>query len=158
MRLRAAQGWMELGSLAEAGRELDDVPVELHLHPAVLMMRHEVLAAGRRWDEAAEIALALTELCPEMPEAWICLAYATRRRTEGSIQKAREILLTAEPEFPVEYLFPFNLACYSSQMGQFAETEKWLKKAMAINDDRVKRMALEDEDLKPFWDNIGGQP
>jgi hypothetical protein len=103
--------------------------------------------------EASEIAKTLTELCPAAPEAWICLAYATRRRTGGSIQQAMEILLAAEPEFPTEYLFPFNLACYCSQLGEYFETARWLKKAMAISEDIVKKMALEDEDLKPFWDN-----
>jgi hypothetical protein len=47
--LKAAQGWMELGNLMEAMRELDDVPQEVHLHPAVLMMRCEILVAGQQW-------------------------------------------------------------------------------------------------------------
>jgi len=95
----------------------------------------------------------LTVVYPDSPAVWLHLAYATRRMTGGSVNQAKAILLKKEPEFPQEFLYPFNLACYCSQLHEFKETGQWLQKAMAIDKRRAKRMAMEDEDLKPYWES-----
>jgi hypothetical protein len=38
----------------------------------------------------------------------------------------------------------------------FEEAEKWFKQAMAIDEETVKREAIDDPDLKPFWDSMSG--
>jgi len=104
----------------------------------------------------AEISEALTKLLPEAPEVWTDFAYAARRKTGGSISEAKEILLEAEPKFPREYIFPYNLACYFSQLHQFEEAEKWFKRAMTIDEKTVKQTAIDDPDLIPLWDSMSG--
>jgi hypothetical protein len=36
------------------------------------------------------------------------------------------------------------------------DAEKWLKKAMAIDERYIKSIAIYDPDLKPLWDSMSG--
>jgi len=36
------------------------------------------------------------------------------------------------------------------------ECKTWLKMAMNIDEKRVRRAAVDDPDLKPLWDSLGG--
>lgn len=153
--LTAVDGWLGLGDLASASDELEKITPENRAHPAVLAVRYEIYAKAKEWDMAAEVANALTRMTPESPASWICLAYSTRRKTDGGFSMAKEILLEAERKIPKECLFAYNLACYCSQLSQFEEAQTWLKKAMAIDKKTVKRIALHDPDLKPLWDSLG---
>jgi hypothetical protein len=54
------------------------------------------------------------------------------------------------------WTIPYNLACYSAQLQHLEEAEKWLKKAMAIDEKTVKRAAIDDPDLLPLWDSMSG--
>jgi len=156
IHLKAAEGWLELESPLEANEELDNIRAELRARPEVLSLRYNVYLKLEQWDGAYEIASALVKLLPDQPDPWIGLAYAMRRKSEGSIEQAEGILLEAHQKFPKEYLFPFNLACYCSQQNRFEEAQAWLKKAMALDEMVVKKLAMEDEDLKPLWDNMSG--
>lgn len=155
--LRAAEGWLELGDAASAANELEAISPAEKAHPAVLAIRCAIYLKAEKWGPAAEIARTLAETQPEEPGGWINLAYATRRKAGGGIPQAKTILLTAEPRFPGDFLFPFNLACYCSQLGEFDEAERWLQKALAINQVIVMKMALNDSDLKPLLDKLGGK-
>lgn len=155
-RLNAAVGWLGLGDFVSANEELDEVSPEMRAHPTVLTMRSKIYMAAKKWDMAVEILNTLTKAMPDNPEFWLHLAYCVRRKTGGTLTEACDILLGVELRFPSEHLFAFNLACYFSQLHQFEEAQRWFKKAMAINADKVKAMALEDEDLKPLWDSMSG--
>ncbi|HUE35932.1 MAG TPA: hypothetical protein VMO20_00975, partial [Candidatus Acidoferrum sp.] len=154
--LQAAEGWLGLGDVESANSELREISPTERTHPAVLSVRYQLYAQAKQWDAAADVANELADTLPDEPFVWISLAYATRRKTGGSISEAKTILLGAEPKFPKHYLFPYNLACYCSQLGELAQAEQWLKKAVAINGAAVKKMALDDPDLKPLWKNRGG--
>lgn len=154
-RLQAAEGWLGLGDVESAGSELREVSPAEHKHPAVLSVKYQIHAHAKQWDKAIEVANDLMEMLPDEPLSWINLAYATRRKTGGSIPEAKEILLCAEPKFPRHYLFPYNLACYCSQLGEFDDAEQWLKKASRIDGAAIKKIALEDPDLEPLWNSMG---
>src|SRR5579859_141810 len=85
---------------------------------------------GQTMGRGADVANELADTLPDEPFVWISLAYATRRKTGGSISEAKTILLGAELKFPKHYLLPYNLACYCSQLGELAQAEQWLKKAV----------------------------
>jgi hypothetical protein len=36
------------------------------------------------------------------------------------------------------------------------ECQEWLKKAMEIDEQTIKRVAIDNVDLKPLWDVMGG--
>jgi tetratricopeptide (TPR) repeat protein len=154
--LKAAEGWFELGDSISANSELDEISPGDRAHPAVLIMRYEIYSKAEKWDYAIEIANALLKMLPEDAESWLNMAFTVRRKTGGSIREAKEMLLEAEPKFPKDYSFPYNLACYCSQLREFTEAKQWLKKAAKINDAAVKKMALDDPDFKPLWASLGG--
>jgi predicted Zn-dependent protease len=149
----AASGWIELGDAAEATRELEMVEPSLHGHPEVLNVRWNILASGSKWEEAVDLARTLRDLTPDEPLGWIHLAYALHelKRT----QEAFETLQPIVERFPQCETIPYNLACYTAQMGQLDQARKWLKRAMKTGHaTRIKSMALEDLDLKPLWPEI----
>ena len=90
--LQAAEGWLGLGDHLEANEELENISPEMRAHPAVLALRYEVYAAAKKWDRAVEVAEALTRLLPDRAAFWICLAYSLRRKTNGNVSLAKEIL------------------------------------------------------------------
>jgi tetratricopeptide (TPR) repeat protein len=155
--LQAAEGWLELGDAVSAREELEAITPGERAHPAVLQVRYALYAKRGEWDQATEMAEELASLLPDNAGSWINLAYATRRKTGGGLLAARTILLAAEPIFPEEYVIPFNLACYCSQLHEFEKAEQWLKKASAVDEKRVRKMASDDPDLKPLWDSRGGR-
>jgi tetratricopeptide (TPR) repeat protein len=83
---------------------------------------------------------------------WISLAYALRR-TE-SIEKAEAILLRAQAIHPEVAMIAFNLACYASVTGRMEEAKARLRPAVEL-DRNVRRLAVDDDDLRPLWDWIG---
>ena len=74
--LEAAQGWFELGNCVEASNELDEITPEIRGHPSVLEVRYEIYAAANKWEYAAEIAKAISELNLGSPFGWVHHAYA----------------------------------------------------------------------------------
>jgi tetratricopeptide (TPR) repeat protein len=148
--LSAAIGWLGLGNWQEANEELEKIAPALRAHPSVLAVRHEIYAKAEKWGMAAEIAGVLVQMRPDEPQFWIWRAYSTRRMPSGSLVQAKEILDKAETLFPEVWTIPYNLACYCAQLGRLEECQDWLKKAMAIDEKTVKRLAIDDLDLKPF--------
>jgi tetratricopeptide (TPR) repeat protein len=155
LSLRAAEGWFELGLYNEADAELQCITPEARLHPEVLQLRWEMHTAQKRWDAAVEVARELLRIAPECETNWLHHAYALRRAADGGLGKAFEALQPAVEKFPDEPIIPFNLACYTCQMGQLAEAQKWLRRALDVGGKKqIKLMALADEDMKPLWKEI----
>jgi tetratricopeptide (TPR) repeat protein len=154
IHLNAAEGWLGLGDWASANEELDQITPEMRAHPDVLEVRWQVYAAAKRWEQCVEIAEATIKLVPNSAQAWIHRSFALHEL--GRPGAAFDYLLPAAKLFPKEWLIPYNLACYCAQIGRLDECEGWFKKAMAMDEDSVKRAALDDPDLKPLWDSMGG--
>jgi len=91
-------------------------------------------------------------LSPRTRAGWINLAYATRRAE--STEKAEAILLQARELHRDNSMIEFNLACYASVTDRFDEAKARLKRAIELNKD-IRRLALDDEDLRPLWSWIG---
>jgi tetratricopeptide (TPR) repeat protein len=68
---------------------------------------------------------------------------------------ARNILINALPKFPREAIIYYNLACYECQSNRIESAAQYLKQAFRI-DPNWRLWALEDEDLKPLRDYLGG--
>lgn len=154
LHLEAAQGWLELGNHLEANEELDMISPEMRVHPDVLNLRWHVYSKARKWDACVDIASALIKLAPECPLGWIHRSFSLHnlKRT----QEAFDNLLPVAGEFPRVWTIPYNLACYCSQLGRLDEAQDWFKKAMEVDEPSVKESALDDPDLKPFWDSMSG--
>jgi tetratricopeptide (TPR) repeat protein len=154
IHLKAAEGWLELGSHLEANEELEKITPELRVHPDVLELRWQIYAQEKKWAACVDIANAVVKLAPERPDGWIHRSYAPHelKRT----QEAFDQLLPVADRFPKIWTIPFNLSCYCAQLGRLDECQAWFKKATAIDEQTVKRAAIDDPDLKPLWDSLSG--
>jgi hypothetical protein len=52
-------------------------------------------------------------------------------------------------------MIAFNLACYASVAGHMEQAKEHLRRAIDL-DKGVRKLAIDDEDLKPLWDWIAG--
>jgi Flp pilus assembly protein TadD len=155
--LSAAVGWIELGNSAEAVAELQRIQPALAAHPDVLEVWWTVHAHRGDWDSGVETARQLRDQAPERASAWLHHAYALRRASGGGLQAAWDALLPAFQRFPKEPTIPYNLACYACQMQRLDAAREWIRRAIRIGGkDPIQRMALNDDDLKPLWNEIEG--
>ena len=81
------------------------------------------------------------------------MSFATRRA--NGLNAARDILVASLPKFPREAIIYYNLACYDCQLGEIDSARQYLKQAFRIDPNWISQ-ALEDQDLKPLWDYLGG--
>jgi len=145
-----------LGCPGEAKSELERLAKRLRNHPEVLDVRWMIHAHEEDWSAALQVARELVLKAPGMPGSWLHQAYALRRVPEGGLQAAWDVLFPAMDQFPKDSIIPYNLACYACQLGQPDKARILLRRAMALGDrDRINRMALNDPDLKPLWNELG---
>jgi len=152
--LRAASGWLELGNHLEANEELEKIEPKLRAHPDVLEIRWQIYAKEKKWEACVDISLAVMKTAPDRPEGWIHHSFALHelKRT----QEAFDNLLSVADKFLDGWTIPYNLACYCSQLGRIEEARSWFKKAVAMDDKQVAKIGIDDPDLKPLWDSMGG--
>jgi tetratricopeptide (TPR) repeat protein len=151
--LRAAQGWLELGTPEEALKEVEQIISSAQAHPEVLNLRWEVLAAEKKWEPALEVATKLIGSDSEDPAGWVHRSYCLHelKRT----LEARDNLLGVVDKFPLSATIRYNLACYECQLGDLAKARQWLEKAFRLGKRSHMRLAaLKDHDLQPLWPEI----
>lgn len=146
--LRAALGWLELGNPAEAEAELRQLAGDVRNDPEVLELRWHIEAAAKNWEACVEIGETLVRVAPDRPNAWIHRSFALHelKRT----QEAFDRLLPVAARWPQLWVIPYNLACYTTQLGRLEEGARWLKQAAALDEARVRREAASDPDLAPL--------
>ncbi len=151
--LRAAQGWLELGDTQSADLELEKLSKSARTHPEVLDTRWFIRAKTEDWADCIEIGKKLTKLAPESAQSWIHHAYALHE-----LKKTREafaVLSSVADRFPDEPIIPYNLACYSCQLGDPVGARDWLAQVYKLgNAQEWQQKAMEDPDLKPLWDEF----
>lgn len=153
--LAAAIGWLGLGCPSDARDELNKLSLINLNHPDTLEVRWALYAKEECWDEALKIAEQEFKLRPNDPAGWLHRAYALRRATTGGLIMAWGVLLPAAEKFPQESVIAYNLACYACQLKHLDTARTWLQRALKIGEkDTLKKMALDDDDLKPLWSEI----
>jgi hypothetical protein len=153
--LDAAIGWLGLGSVADARAELDCIPPDQQSHPAVLEARWLVCAYEKTWHDALVVADQEIAAAPEAVSGWLHRAYALRRVDGGSLALAWDALFPAAERFPSEPVVAYNLSCYACQMNDLDASRVWLQRAVKSGGkETIKKMALDDDDLKPLWPEI----
>ena len=151
--LRAAQGWLDLGDAASADSELENISLPSQRHPEVIETRWQIRAKTGDWKACVDLGRALTKVAPEFAQPWIHYAYALHELKQT--REAFEVLSSVIDRFPEEPVIPYNLACYSCQLGDLVGARDWLAQACKLGDAREWRQkAMEDPDLMPLWDEI----
>ncbi len=155
-RLRAAQGWTELGLPSEAARELQGLSPDVQTTPLALDVRWSVSNALGDWDLSHRVASLSVQLHPDHEPGWINRSYAARRMPDGGIPLALEQLLPALERFPDNSLIPYNLACYACRLDDLARAMEWFAIARkrdvrtATKPGIIMKLALNDPDLVPI--------
>jgi predicted Zn-dependent protease len=160
IHLKAAEGWLELGNIQEANRELEEIEAGLRSHPDVLEVRWQIYAKLMNWEASVDIAKAITKLRPDQSNGWIHLAYSTRLMEGSGLWAAIEVLKSVVEQFPDCPMVCYYLACYTSRFGRLVESEKWWNKALDIakragSFDKIRLMALDEPDLEPLLRGTG---
>jgi hypothetical protein len=150
-RVRAAEGWLELGDLVEATKELDGISSVLRAHPDVLAVRYKIYAKMENWSMCEQIARALTQLAPEHPSGWISLSQCFH--FQGRTREAYESLIAVVQNFAGLAVMQYDLACYACRLGNLEEARMWLDEAFKDKEQALalKAHAKVDPDLKEMW-------
>ncbi len=157
--LRVAEGYIDLGMFLDANEELEQIDPDVRHLPEVLAQRCRIYGALKKWDLLQVVSRKLVACNPADIQAWVRLAFATRRAE--SLAAAKEILLEGLKRNPGIDNFHFNLACYECQLGNLDAAKEHLSQAITL-DKKWQMRALEDEDLEPLWAafamNVVGYP
>jgi len=125
----------------------------LRSHPDVLRVRYGIYSKAKKWELAAEVARAVSEILPT--ESWGFVQYAFALHELKRTKEAQAVLLPSADKFPDEYLISYNLACYCCQLGQLKDSMRWLGNAIdKAGKKEIRLMALDDPDLEPLWIEI----
>jgi predicted Zn-dependent protease len=155
VHIRAAEGWLGLGSHVEARKELAELKPAIRSCKPVLKLRWQVEAKAGNWEECVELARTVIQLSPEESWGWIHNSYALHelRRTEEAYSQLAEV----SRNFKDEPLVFYNLACYCAQLGQLQEAEQFLDQAMQLSPDpeALRSDAKQDSDLRPLFRKLG---
>lgn len=151
-RIEYAMGYLALGMLRDAEKELSAVaPADREL-PAMLSARIALHQEVDDWSAVENLARRLIELEGEDPGAWISLGCAVRRTK--SIEAARDLLLAVEPRFGSTCAtLHYNLACYHCLLGERTEAAVRLATACRM-DANFKSAARSDPDLESMRDKL----
>ena len=151
--LNAASGWAELGRTPEAREELCKISRALAGHPDVLEVHWQICAQEKRWQSALQVARAVIKLAPERSSGWISQSYSLHEMNRTL--EAWNNLLPVASKFPEISTIPYNLACYACRLGDLEQAQSWLEKAIRVQGkEKIRALALRDQDLKPLWDKI----
>lgn len=146
-RLMHARGYLGLGLLADAERELVLAEEGGAGAAAVEEMRLLLLHEKQEWAELRDFTRSIIARGGADAGVWISRAYATRRA--DSLAAAEAVLLEAENHFPAEPTIQFNLGCYACQRGDLATARKRVERAIAL-EPRFREAAANDPDLAPL--------
>ena len=151
----ASRGYLELGMFEDATLALEQMKVEDKTRREVSYAELAVHLAAKNWDMAVTIAADIVKAEPKDQATWILLAHAVRHA--GNVEQMEMVLFKARAWHPRDPLILFKLACCASVTGRIEEAKLRLGTAIDL-DESVRRLALDDEDLRPLWDWLTQTP
>jgi predicted Zn-dependent protease len=147
----AAQGYLELGMLADAHERLALVSEEERIHPRTLRLRIQLHVAAEDHRSALAVCRQLNDLAPDDPAGYIHGAYCLHEL--GQTGEAREMLLSGPEALREESIFFYNLGCYEARLGEVDSACAWLLRSFQMNDE-LRRFASRDPDLEDIWEDL----
>jgi len=155
LHLKNAQGWMELGSAADALGELQGISAGAASSIDALRTRYTALASTAQWNCALLVSEVAVTMFPSAPEAWVWRAHAIRASSDSAAQ-ARDALARAGDLFPDDPIVLLNLALYECELQHSEKAADWLLKtrraATAAHTLRaVGQLVESDPRLRDLW-------
>lgn len=142
--LSFARGYLELGMLRHAERELDTLPVHLQDAPAVMSLRSHVLVARRRWRSVVAHARRAVRLFPEAPEYYVHAATAFDML--GQRDESRRVWESAPEMIRTNGVLHLHVARFEARLGNVAAARDHLASALDLDPD-LRAVASRDPHL-----------
>lgn len=144
--LDAATGWLMLDNAVEAKVEIDSISLLGRLLPETMVLRWQIYARLKHWEQARNVAEVCTRICPGQAAGWLCLAYALYRLDQP--RSAWQVLHPKASLFPNVRGFPYLVACFAAKAGLDQEAELWLARSAALGGpSQIKKGPLDEGDL-----------
>jgi tetratricopeptide (TPR) repeat protein len=143
--LSFVRGYLELGMLTAAERELARLGVRFRCYADVIELRVRVLVARRRWEKAAWLARSAAKVYPGVAEFYLMAANAYD--SMGRPDEAKAVWVSAPTIFHVSGMFHFNLARYEAKLGNRRSAREHIALAIEL-DPAMQARARNDPGLR----------
>ncbi|MAS92025.1 MAG: hypothetical protein CMO55_02420 [Verrucomicrobiales bacterium] len=149
--LERTRGYIDLGMLEEADREIEKLPPDRRGTPQVQEMRIIIALDRGHLEDALTLSEVLCEVHPEEHAGYIQGAYALHAlsRTQDAIDHLQKGPASLQDE-PVYF---YNLACYELALGREQAALTWLSQSIDM-EPSFRQKALDDPDLGPLKKEI----
>jgi predicted Zn-dependent protease len=144
-KIRAAEGFAELGMYDDALAELDEVDPDLQDTVQTLRMRVEIVLRQRSWKSALRFSLRACQLYPS--ESWAFIHAAFCLHELGRTQEAKQTLLDGPDRLLDEPVYYYNLGCYDAVLGNLHQAKAYLRTSFRL-DKSFRELAKSDPDLE----------
>ena len=147
--LKGAEGWLELGNLAESHAELGKIESRYKSHPEVLKLRYQLVKKLQDWGACLELADLITKVVPRDIEGYLMQAEALE-----NLDRAREALQTlskVSTEFPRDWRIHYHIARFWAQLGGITKAKSYLDHAVELGGKEAKEMIQKEKKLDLVW-------
>jgi predicted Zn-dependent protease len=150
-KIRAAEGYVELGMYDDALAELDELdPAQQDILEA-LRMRVEIVLRKRDWKTALRFSLIACQLYPNESPGFIHAAFCLHEL--GRTEEAKQTLLDGPAKLLDEPVYYYNLGCYDAVLGNLNQAKAYLRASFRL-DKSFRNMAKNDPDLERIRDEL----
>jgi len=143
--LAKTEGYIDLGMLDEAWKQLDSLPDELRDLPEAIEMRITILLDQKDTEDALRLCLDLCRKYPDNHAGFIQGAFCLHHM--GLTEQAQQHLQSGPPSLRREPTYFYNLCCYNLSLGKKDSAMAWLNRAFEMSPGFVEE-ALNDPDLE----------
>jgi tetratricopeptide (TPR) repeat protein len=142
--LSFANGYLDLGMLEKAERELANLPATDHHQPEALVLAGRILIARRKWEEALKLFAIGRVLYPHTSDFYIQAAYAYEKM-ERVLESKSMWELVPQP-IRRSGLAHFNLARCEAKLGNLGAAKRHLAQAVIL-DPNFKEVLTQEPNL-----------
>jgi lipopolysaccharide biosynthesis regulator YciM len=149
--LSFARGYLELGMIDKAERELATIAPADQEHPEVMSLRSHLLLARRLWPKVVEHARRAVVLFPEEPEYYVHAATALDML--GLREEGRRIWQEAPENVRTSGFFHLHVARFEARLGNVVCARDHLARAIHL-DPTLRSVARRDPNLAPVLSDL----
>ncbi len=149
--LDKTRGYIDIGMLDEASREIEKLPSEKRTSPEALEMNIVITILKKDLDEALSLCEEFTEKYPDKHAGFIQGAYCLHATKQT--QDAIDFLQSGPKTLLDEPVYFYNLACYEVALERNQAALTWLNQSIEMKPAN-RRVALADPDLSALRSEI----
>jgi predicted Zn-dependent protease len=143
--LRFVRGYLELGMLAAAERELARLSVKHRCYADVIELRIRVLLERGRFEKAAWLARSAAKVYPGVAEFYLYAAHAYEALDRPD--QAKAVWVSAPSLFHVSGIFHYTLARFEAQLGNATSARAHIALAIEL-DPAIQKRAENDPRMR----------